>query len=319
LLPDVPDQTVVTVLGPVAPSALGVVDAHDHLFMDSPALDGALTDPERVGTEVTDAVDSGIRTIVELTPIGLGRRPDLLRQVSKAKGVNVVGASGYHRDNHYPSGHWVHAADEELLASRIVSDITVGMHPHDWLDDAAPDPARAGVIKGGASYQRITASERRRLTAIAMSSHRTGAGIVVHTEIGTFGNEIVDLLTANGATVDRITLAHLDRNPDAELHAEIADRGVHLVYDTVGRIKYRPDSQLLELIEQMLEAGHGDQLMLGLDLGTPDNYRSYGGGPGMRTLMDSFVPRLRRRVGDAATDKLLVTNPARFLAFSPRG
>ncbi len=91
-------------------------------------------------------------------------------------------------------------------------------------------------------------------------------------------------------------------------------RGISLVYDTVGRIKYRPDSQLLELIEQMITVGHGERLMLGLDLGTPDNYRSYGGGPGMRTLMDTFVPRLRRRIGDAATDSILIENPARFLA-----
>jgi predicted metal-dependent phosphotriesterase family hydrolase len=65
----------------------------------------------------------------------------------------------------------------------------------------------------------------------------------------------------------------------------------------------------------MVSAGHGEQLMLGLDLGTPDNYRSFGGGPGMRTLMDTFVPRLRRRVGDETTDAILIGNPARLLAF----
>jgi predicted metal-dependent phosphotriesterase family hydrolase len=313
--PDVPDPVVVTVLGPVAPSTLGIVDAHDHLFMNSPALDGELSDPERVTAEVRDAASSGIETIVELTPIGLGRRPDLMREVSQTTGVRVVGATGYHRDVHYPTGHWVHGADEALLASRMVSDITTGMHPHDWLDDAPPDPARAGVMKLGASYQRITSSERRRLAAAGSASAQTGAGIIVHTEIGTFGHEIVDLLTASSASADRVCLAHMDRNPDAELHDELLGRGILLVYDTVGRIKYRPDSQLLELIEQMVTAGHGERLMLGLDLGTPDNYRSYGGGPGMRTLMDTFVPRLRRRIGDPATDAMLRTNPARLLSF----
>jgi phosphotriesterase-related protein len=119
----------------------------------------------------------------------------------------------------------------------------------------------------------------------------------------------------SGAATDRICLAHMDRNPDAELHEELLARGIYLVYDTVGRVKYRPESQLLELIGQMVAAGHGERLMLGLDLGTTDNYRSYGGGPGMRTLMASFVPRLRRRIGDPATNQMLVANPARFLAF----
>ena len=73
--------------------------------------------------------------------------------------------------------------------------------------------------------------------------------IVAHTEIGTYGHEIVDLLTAEGAAPGRIALAHLDRNPDVELHAEIASRGVYLEYDTIGRTKYHPDSVVLDLIE----------------------------------------------------------------------
>ena len=54
--------------------------------------------------------------------------------------------------------------------------------------------------------------------------------------------------------------------------------------------------------------------MLGCDLGRRDYYRAFGGGPGMRYLMDRVVPRLRRRIGDAATDAILVTNPARVYA-----
>ena len=50
------------------------------------------------------------------------------------------------------------------------------------------------------------------------------------------------MLEAAGAAADRIVLVHLDRNPDLELHAEIVSRGVNLVYDTIGRIKYRHDS-----------------------------------------------------------------------------
>ena len=54
--------------------------------------------------------------------------------------------------------------------------------------------------------------------------------------------------------------------------------------------------------------------MLGCDLGRRDSFRAYGGGPGMRYLLDAFVPRLRRRIGDAPTDAILVRNPARAYA-----
>jgi 5-phospho-D-xylono-1,4-lactonase len=58
--------------------------------------------------------------------------------------------------------------------------------------------------------------------------------------------------------------------------------------------------------------------VLGLDLGSRDYLRAYEGGPGLRYLMAMFVPRLRRRIGDEATARILVANPARLYAMGPR-
>ena len=91
-----------------------------------------------------------------------------------------------------------------------------------------------------------------------------------------------------------------------------------LEYDTPGRIKYRPDSQLLDLVEAMVKAGHAGALMLGLDLGQRDYFRSYGGGPGLSYLMGTFVPRLRSRVGADVVRQILVDTPARAFAMATR-
>lgn len=310
-----------TVSGPIDARRLGVTDAHDHLFLRSPALAGQeIEDLARVVEEVRDAQRTGIATVVEMTPIGLGRRPDLLRDVSAATGMAIIGATGYHRDAHYPAGHWVNYATEENLLACVMADIEQGMHPTDWNDPAVPlDPARAGVIKAGASYQRVTVAERRRLAAVGEASRRTGVPVLAHTEVGTAGDEIVNLLGAAGVAPDRIVLAHLDRNPDAEVHAELAARGAYLEYDTLGRIKYRPDSVLLELIEALFTAGHGQRILLGLDLGRRDYFRAYDGGPGMRYLMTTFVPRLEQRIGADNVRRVLVDNPAAAFAIAQPG
>jgi predicted metal-dependent phosphotriesterase family hydrolase len=309
---------VMSVTGACPAGALGVVDAHDHLFLDSPALPGqAFNDTGPTIEEVLDGRASGLATIVDATPIGLGRRPAQLRAVAQATGVTIIAATGYHRDAHYPAGHWVHDATLETLTDRLIADLTVGMHAADWLDPGLePDPARAGLIKGGASYHRITRGERRRLEAVGGASVATGCAVLVHAEVGTAGHEIVDLLEGAGVPPWRVALAHLDRNPDPELHAEIAARGVTLEYDTVGRTKYHPDSTVLELIEAVVAAGHLDRIILGLDLGRRDYLRAYGGGPGLRYLMSTFVPRLRRRIGEPASDRILVANPARLFAIA---
>jgi len=310
---------VITVLGPLDASALGVTDSHDHLFLNSPALAGQdFSDLAKAVEEVTEAKQGGLQTIVELTPIGLGRQPELMRRVAEMTCVNVIAATGFHRDEHYKPGHWVYELSDRELVQRMQSEIETGMQPGDGADVAlAPDAARAGVIKMGASYQRVSRHERRRLEAAAQVALNTGVAIVCHTEVGTAGDEIADICAAVGLAPDRLILAHPDRNPDPEIHADLAARGVYLEYDTAGRIKYRPDSELLRLISEVVGAGFGDRILLGLDLGRRDYFRAYDGGPGMRYLLQTFVPRLERRIGVEAVRRILVDNPARAFALAP--
>lgn len=316
-----PPLQVMTVTGALDAAALGVTDSHEHLFLRSPALPGSeLEDVEKVTDEVAAARGSGLQSFVELTPIGLGRRPDTLRQVSAATGAPIIAATGYHRDAHYRPGHWVLDATDELLFARMLADLEVGMHPADWTDASRPpDSARAGVIKVGASYQHISAHERRRLLAATEAARVSGVAIVCHTEVGTCGAEVADLVEDAGIPLDQLVLAHMDRNPDADVHRELLGRGVYLVYDTPGRIKYQPDSVLIQLIEDMVTAGFGAQLLLGLDLGRSEYWRSYGGGPGLGYLMQTFVPRLERRIGSDATRAMLAGNPPRAFAMRAVG
>ena len=306
---------VMTVTGPIATAQMGVTDAHDHLFLRSPVLPGEeIEDPEAVAAEVRDAARSGIATIVELTPIGLGRRPDQLRAISNETGVKIIAATGYHRDAHYPVGHWVLTASNEVLLERMTTDLTVGMHPTDWVDPyAALDAAKAGVIKAGASLDVITPNERRRLICCAAVAKQAGVAVVVHTEAATCGAEITDLLVNEGLPVEQIILAHMDRDPDPAPHLELLSGGVRLVYDTIGRTKYFPDSMRIELIDAVCAAGYGDQILLGLDIGRASTLH-VNGGYGLRHLMDDFVPRVSERIGEAATQRMLVDNAASAFA-----
>jgi phosphotriesterase-related protein len=266
-------------------------------------------------TELEFVARSGIDTVVDLTTVGLGRRPAELAEISRRSGVQVVLATGYHRDAHYAADHWVHREDAGVLLDVVLADLRTGIDERDWRGPAPqPTAVRAGVVKVGASYQRITAGERRRIEVGIEAGRITGVGVAAHCEIGTQATEILDLAEAGGLTADRVALAHLDRNPDPDLHGELAGRGAYLLYDTVGRVKYRPDSDLVNLIERLLDGGHADRLLLGTDVGRRTMLRAYGGGPGMDVLGREFLPRLRRRVGDEPVDRITRANPARFLA-----
>lgn len=309
---------VMTVRGPVPPDELGRVDAHEHLFLRTPQTpNDSFWDEEKITEEAKLVRDSGIRTIVDLTTVGLGRRPTALADVSAAADVHVVAATGYHRSAHYSPWHWARTADHELLVDVLLTDLTSGMDDRDWSGPRpAPSQVRAGIIKLGASYQHIAPEERRWFAAGAEVSRRTGAPIAVHCEIGSATHEILDRLGELGVEPDRIMLAHTDRNPDLELHKELAARGAYLVYDTIGRVKYGPDSRILDLICGMADAGLINRLCLGTDVGRRSMLRAYGGGPGMEVLGREFVPRVEKILGREAVDAMLCHAPARLLTIS---
>ena len=308
-------MSVTTVLGQVEESDLGRVDCHEHVFLRSPVLLGDdFQDLEKMVEEVRLVRQSGIDTVVDLTPIGLGRRPSWTAEVSRRTGVNIIMATGVHRHAHYPRGHWLYEIGVAELADLLVADLEDGIDDRDWQ---GPRPqiskVRAGIIKLGASYHSIAPSEQRWFEAGVAAALRTGVSVAVHCEIGTAMHPILDRLQELGLPPERVLLAHADRNLDLGLHLELSERGAFLGYDTIGRTKYHADERIIELIGRVRDHGRVGHILLGTDVGRSSMLRSYGGGPGMDVLGRVFVPRLGSTLGEQTSRDLTVANPARFL------
>jgi phosphotriesterase-related protein len=295
-----------TVRGDVEPGELGPCDAHEHLFLQTPVQPGdTFVDRDRAIEEARTLVAAGAGSLVDWTPIGLGRDLEGLVRVSAETGLHVVGATGLHRDAHYAADDPLRSESPGQLAERFAADVT-------------GDRVRCGVIKLGASYHVVTPFEATAFEAGAQAHARTGAPLCVHTEHGTMGLALVERLGALGVPAGSVVLAHLDRNPDAGEHAETAAAGAWLQLDGPGRTKYWPDSTILRLIADLAERGHADRLLLGGDTGRRSSMRAYGGGPGLDYVFARFKPRLERELGQELSDRIFVTNPARAFAFAPR-
>lgn len=318
-------ERVRTVTGDVDVADLGAVNYHEHLFQRSPLLPGDdLDDEDASSREAAELRDSGFAAMVDATPLGLGRRPDAIRRISRATGVIVVMTTGAHRREHYAGDHPLLTASEDELATAFLRDLTVGaaegLAPDSADPQRAPDPdpdaaPRAGVLKVGLGYWRIDDAARRAIAAVGAAHRATGAPVMVHLEHGTAAHEALDALAAVGVASDRVALAHVDRNPDPGLHAELAARGSFLGYDGAARARDWPDSVLIDCLTETARRGGADRVLLGGDVARATRYRAYGGIPGLRYLGERFVPRLRDAAGDDVVERVLRRNPAAWLAW----
>lgn len=303
--------TVMTVRGVIHGEDLGVVDYHEHLYFDAPDWllredrDFRLNSVERSAEELRSWARAGGRTLIEMSAIDFGRNVrQVVRIADLVPDVHVVVITGYNKP--YFCDRAILNQDEDAMVRNCIRDIETG------IDGTG---VKAGIVKGGSGYNTFQEADRKLMRIAAKVHVETGVPVMTHTEAGTMGYDQVSLLDAQGVPPGRICLSHMDRNPDFWEHRRIAETGAYLGYDCPGKVKYGPDEMRIDVLKRMIDAGLGDRILLGNDLGRPSYWRSYGGGPGLDFVLTRFAPRLREEgVSDAAILDLLENNPRRFLA-----
>ena len=111
---------LITTLGPKRADELDVILPHEHIFVDLRTWDQpgyARADTAeviaQVSPEINRARQAGITALVEASPVGVGRRVDILKAVSEATGFPLVAPTGIYREPWAPP--WVHEASEDEL------------------------------------------------------------------------------------------------------------------------------------------------------------------------------------------------------------
>lgn len=315
-----------TVLGDVDVTQLGVTNAHEHLAIGGGLItvqhpDYRLNDQEKAIREIHDFADAGGSTIVDCTPCGIGREPNTLINISRSTGVHVIAASGVHKESYYLDSHWRFRYSVEEIAELWQAEVEVGMELSAYEGPIVNrSAARAGIVKVGSDYQNIASATRKAFEAAAMVHIKTGVPILTHSELGTMMLEQVELLHSFGVEPKHVIISHGDRNPDWFVHRDVAQTGAFIEYDCPGRVKYFPESTIVELMRKMFELSLGDHILLGGDNARRSYWKSYGGGPGVAYLLRSFLPRLKREgFTEAQVDQLVTTNAAAAFGFANVG
>lgn len=305
---------VVTVLGERLPDELGIVDAHNHVWIEPvpgtfPELPH-LTRQEAIVQELVDYRQAGGGAIVDCQPGGCGRNGLKLAELARLSGVQIVACTGFHLPKYYPPGYWLFQAGATQAADLFISEIQDGL----LETRTVGEPVRAGFIKI-ACQASLTLTPPPLLEASVAASLQTGSAVEVHTEKGQAALDILSHFSSQGLDPRRLVLCHMDKHPDFGLHRELAQAGVTLEYDTFYRPKYDPENNLWPLLERMAAGGLAVQVALATDMAESEMWARLGGGPGLVSLPAQIGPRLRSLgIGEPEIAGMLGGNITRCLA-----
>ena len=302
---------VQTVLGPVAPGDLGFTLPHEHTKCSLWWIESRwdywelIGDEPRINEELAAYQALGGGTLVDVTPIGIGRDLARLARLSQATGLHIVAGAGWYRQAYYPAEARIDRRSIDDLADEIVQEFVDG-------------PVRPGIIgEIGTDKPWVTAQEERVFRAAARAALRTGASVTTHAVQSDVGLAQLAILEDEGLDPARIVIGHCDSHPRIEHWREIVRRGAHVQADFLG-MSFTPleragEPKVVELISTLLNEGFEKQILLSQDVCHDSQLASYGGN-GYTYLQKSFLPQLAAAGVNAATIKTItVENPARLL------
>jgi phosphotriesterase-related protein len=316
---------VATFRGPVDPDRLGVTLIHEHVFVGHPELDLNHPHPEwdedravdEAARGLAELYRLGVRTVVDLTVLGLGRDVGRVLRVAQRSPVHLVAATGYYTSDVLPAFFHTHGPGSlvggpDPLVEFFVGDIERGI---------AGTGVRAGMLKVVTDRPGLTDDVVRVLTAAAIAHQQTGVPITTHSNPAAHtGLAQQDFFRRRGVPPERLVIGHSGDTEDLTYLRRLMDNGSTVGMDRFGMEHLLPDRRRVATVLELLRLGYADRMVLSQDAAffsrvTPPSWRAvHAPHWHMANLSRRVLPMLEAGGADPVQlHQMLVLNPRRLL------
>ncbi|MFC1942567.1 phosphotriesterase [Chloroflexota bacterium] len=217
--------TVNTVLGSVETENLGFTLMHEHLLT---AAGGVYRDyPELLGTNLMERMvdvlkkekEGGVDTIVDATTPDLGRDINLMAEVSRRSGVNIIACAGW----------WL---DIPTFFNNVSADQLAEVFTREIQHGISGTNIKAGILKSASDLEGVTPKAETVLRAVARAHHKTGVPIMLHSYApARVGQRQLAILKEEGVDLSRVKVDHSNDTTDLEYLLWIREQGCYLGFD----------------------------------------------------------------------------------------
>lgn len=280
-------KQIYTTYGPMTRDKLRRILVHEHIFTET----GTPPASAYLGADVRDVIETmspliaevrskGIDCLFDATPVGVGRRADIIGAVSDKTGLCAVIPTGVYREPWIPAAFF--SMDREQITAWMTDELNKG------IEDTG---IRAGFIKLSASDSGLTACEEKIFRAACGASLQTGAAIGSHTISGSVAFRQICIMEEEGLCPSCFVWIHAAAEPDMSYHLKMAAKGAYLEYDWINSPEN--DIKSAGMIGFMKSEGYFRQILISMDSGWYNPRFPHGGSiNGYTHLSDFFLPKL---------------------------
>jgi phosphotriesterase-related protein len=252
--------TVNGVLGPLDTAELGFTLMHEHVMVVNWAMRQAFPSWLDRDKQIAHAIhearaarERGVKTLVDLTPINLGRDIDAIRQVAEESGIQIVAATGFY----WVEEPWMTGWEVDFLVETLMQDFSKGIQG---------TSSKPGIIKAATDRAGVTEMNRKLLQVAARLHRATGVPISTHTDVHSHtGLGQQDVFESEGVDLTRIVIGHCGDSEDVEHLEAILKRGSFIGMDRFGVDILLPFEKRVSVVAELCRRGYADQMVLSHD------------------------------------------------------
>jgi predicted metal-dependent phosphotriesterase family hydrolase len=308
------DLKIITVTGEIPASKMGITLTHEHVLIDFATIDSVT--PNRYNKDSVirkvlpyfeELKPFNVATFIDCTTEFMGKDPQLLAELSRKTGVNILTNTGwYDADN---QKHVPHEIDD--MTAEQIADIWIG-EAKNGIGNTGIKP---GFIKIAINDSELTETDKKLVVAAGLTHLATGLTIMSHTGLATAAMAQLQILKQYGVDPSAFIWAHANVETTKERTLALAQMGCWVAFDGFHDIMITT-VWYADLLQYMKSTRQLNRVLLSNDAGwyqpgkpNGGEFRSYTG------LFDTLIPYvIHAGFTKEEVNQIIVKNPAEAFA-----
>ncbi len=251
-------KTIHTVLGEINANDIGTVLSHEHILCVSHALKIGFGDKWFNTREVIECAvkalqqvkaECGVDTIIDGTPLNLGRDVSMLQEISRRSGVNIILSTGLY----YTEDYFLRAKTPEFLAQFFIDECVNGV---------ADTGVKPEFLKCATNDRGVTPLNEKSVETMAIVQRETNLPLFAHNYHALkTPYEQIKIFEKNKVNMSKVIIGHSSDSDDIDYLEDFLRLGCFLGFDRI----YRDCLRVAKTICKLVERGWEDKLLLSHD------------------------------------------------------